>query len=78
MDGLAKVNFLKYDLSARVIGNIAPFALDVDSFVFLNRANIVGNVEYDRFLYRRFVSPNDYITKYYSAIYVSDNTRLYK
>jgi uncharacterized membrane protein len=78
MDGLAKINFLKYDLSARVIGNIAPFALDVDSFVFLNRANLIGNVEYDSFLYRRFVSPNDYITKYYSPIYVSDNTRLYK
>ena len=78
MDGLAKINFLKYDLQARVIGNIAPFALDVDSFVFLNRANITGNVEYDSFLYRRFVSPNDYITKYYSPIYVSDNTRLYK
>ena len=78
MDGLAKVNFLKFDLPARVIGNIAPFALDVDSFVFLNRANLIGNVEYDSFLFRRFVSPNDYITKYYSPIYVSDNTRLYK
>ena len=78
MDGLARINFLKYDMPARVIANIAPFALDVDSFVFLNRANLIGNVEYDSFLFRRFVSPNDYITKYYSPIYVSDNTRLYK
>jgi len=78
MDGLAKVNFLKFDNPARIIANIAPFALDVDSFVFLNRANLIGNVQYDNFLFRRFVSPNDYITKYYSPIYVSDTTRLYK
>lgn len=78
MDGLARINFLKYDLPARVIANIAPFALDVDSFVFLNRANLIGNVEYDSFLFRRFVSPNDYITTYYSPVYVSDSTRLYK
>ena len=78
MDGLAKVNFLKFDNPARTIANIAPFALDVESFVFLNRANIIGNVQYDSFLFRRFVSPNDYITKYYSPVYVSDTTRLYK
>jgi len=78
MDGLARVNFLKFDNPARTIANIAPFALDVDSFVFLNRANLMGNVEYDSFLFRRFVSPNDYITKYYSPVYVSDNTRLFK
>jgi len=78
MDGLAKVNFLKFDNPARTIANIAPFALDVDSFVFLNRANLIGNVQYDNFLFRRFVSPIDYITKYYSPVYVSDTTRLYK
>ena len=78
MDGLARVNFLKFDNPARIIANIAPFALDVDSFVFLNRANLLGNVQYDSFLFRRFVSPNDYIAKYYSPIYVSDTTRLYK
>jgi hypothetical protein len=78
MDGLARVNFLKFENAARIFGNIAPFALDRRSFIFANRPNIVSGVYYDNFIFNRYQFPSDYIAKYYLPVFVSNTTALYR
>jgi hypothetical protein len=78
MDGLAVVNFLKFENDARIFGNIAPFALDRRSFIFANRPNVVSDVYYDNFIFNRYLFPSDYISKYYLPVFVSNTTALYR
>jgi uncharacterized membrane protein len=78
MDGLALVNFLKYDVKAKVFANVAPFVLDQKSFIFLNGPNKIANVAYDRFLFNSYVFPLDYVEKFYLPVFISDKTALYR
>jgi len=77
-DDLARVIFLKYPCQPKTLSNISPFVLDQSAFIFASRPNTLSGVHYDRSLLRRYEFPIEYIQSYYSPVYVSDTTRIFR